>query len=248
MHDLRTRAVDDGLSRRAAAKRFGIPVGPPGCFTQGDGEFRAEAPGRVTRAPGALRRGAARSYLPCRGSCGATESRGKKTGRAVEQDRPDVLRKRRDRFEAPPDLNPSKLVLIDETWTATNIARTHGRCRSGVMPGSGSNDRLSSVPIIWWRAQKGGSKTRFWPLKRWLCEREPPHCQRSRIACQGGNNRPLTLKASMPWLTMIRQMPKCFRPTAVTTAITFAKQSPDAQAHRSFRERLIVKSQFGLMR
>ena len=95
---------------------------------------------------------------------------------------------------------------------------------------------------------KGGSKTRFWPLERRLYEQEPPHCQRSRIACQGGNDRPPTSKASMPWLTTIRQMPKRFRPTAVTTAITFARQSPDAQAHRSLRERPIVKSQFGSMR
>ena len=245
--DIRTRAVDDGLSRRAAAKRFGVPVGPPGCFTQGDGELRAEAPGRVTRAPGALRRGAARSYLPCRGSSGATESRGKKTGRAVEQDRPDVLRKRRDRFEAPPDLDPSKLVLIDETWTATNMARTHGRCRSGAMP-----DRVQTIDCYpcpsFGGGRKGDSKTRFRPLKRRLYDQDPPHCQRSRIACQGGNDRPPTSKASMPWLTMIRQMPKCFRPTAVTTVITFAKQSPDAQAHRSLRERPIVKSQFGSMR
>lgn len=55
----------------------------------------------------------------------------KKTGHAVEQDRPDVLKKRRDWFEAQPDLDPERLVFIDETWTATNMARTHGRCRRG---------------------------------------------------------------------------------------------------------------------
>jgi transposase len=55
----------------------------------------------------------------------------KKTGHAVEQDRPDVLKKRRDWFEAQPDLDPGRLVFIDETWTATNMARTHGRCRRG---------------------------------------------------------------------------------------------------------------------
>jgi hypothetical protein len=41
------------------------------------------------------------------------------------------LRKRRAWFEAQPDLDPEKLVFIDETWTATNMARTHGRCRRG---------------------------------------------------------------------------------------------------------------------
>ncbi len=29
------------------------------------------------------------------------------------------------------DLDPEKLVFIDETWTATNMTRSHGRCRRG---------------------------------------------------------------------------------------------------------------------
>jgi hypothetical protein len=29
------------------------------------------------------------------------------------------------------DLDPERLVLIDETWTATNMPRSHGRCRRG---------------------------------------------------------------------------------------------------------------------
>jgi transposase len=41
------------------------------------------------------------------------------------------LSKRRAWFEAQPDLDPEKLVFIDETWTATNMARTHGRCARG---------------------------------------------------------------------------------------------------------------------
>lgn len=55
----------------------------------------------------------------------------KKTGHAVEQDRPDVLKKRLDWFEGQLDLDPDKLVFIDETWTATNMTRSHGRCRRG---------------------------------------------------------------------------------------------------------------------
>jgi transposase len=39
--------------------------------------------------------------------------------------------KRRAWFKAQPDLDPAKLVFIDETWTATNMARTHGRCARG---------------------------------------------------------------------------------------------------------------------
>ncbi len=29
------------------------------------------------------------------------------------------------------DLDPTRLVFIDETWTATNMTRSHGRCRRG---------------------------------------------------------------------------------------------------------------------
>ena len=29
------------------------------------------------------------------------------------------------------DLDPDRLVFIDETWAKTNMARTHGRCRRG---------------------------------------------------------------------------------------------------------------------
>jgi transposase len=34
-------------------------------------------------------------------------------------------------FEDQPDLDPARLVFIDETWTATNMARTRGRCARG---------------------------------------------------------------------------------------------------------------------
>ena len=34
-------------------------------------------------------------------------------------------------FEDQPDLDPARLIFIDETWTATNMARTHGRCQRG---------------------------------------------------------------------------------------------------------------------
>ena len=55
----------------------------------------------------------------------------KKTARAAEQDRPDVLKRRWDRFEGQLDLDPAKLVFIDETWASTNMARTHGRAPKG---------------------------------------------------------------------------------------------------------------------
>ena len=41
------------------------------------------------------------------------------------------MKRRRAWFEAQPDLDPERLVFIDETWAKTNMARTHGRCRRG---------------------------------------------------------------------------------------------------------------------
>jgi len=52
-------------------------------------------------------------------------------GHAIEQDRPDILTQRQDWFDGQLDLDPERLVFIDETWTATNMARTHGRCPRG---------------------------------------------------------------------------------------------------------------------
>ena len=34
-------------------------------------------------------------------------------------------------FEAQPDLDPARLVFIDETWTTTNMVRARGRCAKG---------------------------------------------------------------------------------------------------------------------
>ena len=55
----------------------------------------------------------------------------KKSAHAAEQDRPDVLMRRQDWFETQPDLDPERLVFIDETWASINMARRHGRCRRG---------------------------------------------------------------------------------------------------------------------
>jgi hypothetical protein len=34
-------------------------------------------------------------------------------------------------FEGQLDLDPDRLVFIDETWASTNMARTHGRTPRG---------------------------------------------------------------------------------------------------------------------
>ena len=55
----------------------------------------------------------------------------KKTAHAAEQERPDVAAKRRTWFDAQPDLDPERLVFIDETGASTKMARLRGRAKRG---------------------------------------------------------------------------------------------------------------------
>jgi hypothetical protein len=55
----------------------------------------------------------------------------KKTAHASEQDRPDILTRREAWFESQLDLDPARLVFIDETWASTNMARRYGRAFRG---------------------------------------------------------------------------------------------------------------------
>ena len=55
----------------------------------------------------------------------------KKSAHAAEQDRPDVLKRREAWFEGQLDLDPERLVFIDETWASTNMARLRGRAPKG---------------------------------------------------------------------------------------------------------------------
>ncbi|MQW79202.1 IS630 family transposase, partial [Sinorhizobium meliloti] len=65
----------------------------------------------------------------------------KKTAHALEQERPDLLKRRQDWFDAQLDLDPARLVFIDETGLSTKMSRLRGRsprgerCRSGVPHG-----------------------------------------------------------------------------------------------------------------
>jgi DDE superfamily endonuclease len=61
----------------------------------------------------------------------ATRSRAKKTAHASEQERPDIVKRREDWFEGQLDLDPERLVFIDETWASTNMARRYGRATRG---------------------------------------------------------------------------------------------------------------------
>jgi transposase len=65
----------------------------------------------------------------------------KKTAHASEQERPDLLKRRQAWFDEQLELDPEKLVFIDETGLSTKMARRYGRaprgerCRSGVPHG-----------------------------------------------------------------------------------------------------------------
>ncbi|MBP8235927.1 MAG: transposase [Rhizorhabdus sp.] len=63
--------------------------------------------------------------------CPAADHAQKKTAHAAEQDRPDILRRRQEWFDEQLDLDPARLVFIDETWASTNMARRYGRAPRG---------------------------------------------------------------------------------------------------------------------
>ncbi len=56
----------------------------------------------------------------------------KKSMRAAEQERADVVRARRRWMREQGLLDPARLVFVDETATSTNMARLRGRCERGV--------------------------------------------------------------------------------------------------------------------
>jgi transposase len=55
----------------------------------------------------------------------------KKSLRAAEQDRPDVAAARSEWRAAQPNLNPGRLIFLDETWAKTNMTRQYGRAACG---------------------------------------------------------------------------------------------------------------------
>ena len=171
--DLRRRVVtvvDDGMSRRGAAKRFGIAPSTAIKWVRAwrlTGSYRPRAQGGDRRS----QRIEARvetvlalveetpdmtlaeivAHLESEHGVRVSQStvwrffhrRGitfKKTAHASEQQRPDVLRRRRAWFETQPALNPGKLIFVDETGASTKMARRGGRalrghrCRAPVPP------------------------------------------------------------------------------------------------------------------
>jgi transposase len=68
----------------------------------------------------------------------------KKSERAAEQNRADVAAAREVWRGQQAELNAQRLVFLDETGAATNMARRYGRCRRG-------ERLLSSVPWGHWK-------------------------------------------------------------------------------------------------
>src|SRR4051812_13346035 len=90
---------------------------------------------RTSRSRSSERRWPRTGSRSAMAACGAFStgagSRSKKTAHAAEQDRPDVLRRREAWFEGQLDLDPERLVFVDETWASTNMARIRGRAPRG---------------------------------------------------------------------------------------------------------------------
>ncbi|HMB77109.1 MAG TPA: IS630 family transposase [Kiloniellaceae bacterium] len=164
-NDLRERlvsAVDGGLSRRSAAKRFGVAAstaikwvdrwrrtGDVGPGPQG-GDRRShrieahaeeilalieEAPD-ITLAEIAAQLDEAHGLTVAQSTVWRLLDRHamtfkKKTAHACEQQRADVLRHRQAWFDAQLDLEPERLVFIDETGASTKMARRYGRSPRG---------------------------------------------------------------------------------------------------------------------
>jgi transposase len=162
--DLRSRvivAVDAGMSRRAAAERFGVGVATAvrwmhewritgaSCAKPKGGDQRShrieayravvlaaiEAQVDITLVELAelLRREHRVSFAPSTiwRFLDARQSPSKKTAHASEQARSDVDARRRAWFDNQPDLDPEHLVFIDETGASTKVARMRGRAKRG---------------------------------------------------------------------------------------------------------------------
>lgn len=69
--------------------------------------------------------------MPSGSSCTRKSSASKKTLHASEQDRADVARRRAQWRRYQGQIDPARLVFIDETWTKTNMAPLRGWAAKG---------------------------------------------------------------------------------------------------------------------
>lgn len=154
-------AIDGGLSCRQAAERFGVSAASAvrwAALRRRTGDVTPRLQGGGSSIP-AHRNPRRSDPRPRRGDAGhhadgvadaarragdrrrprhavavlrsASDHRQKKTAHAAEQDRPDLLKRREERFDGQLDLDPNRLVFIDETWASANMARKCGRAPKG---------------------------------------------------------------------------------------------------------------------
>ena len=154
-------AVDDGMSRRGAGKRVGIAPSTAIKWVRAwrlTGSYRPRAQGGDRRSQRIEARAEvvlalveetpdmtlAEIAAPLESGHGVRVSQNtvwrffhrrsitfNKSAHASEQQRPDVLQRRRAWFEAQPALDPERLVFVDETGASTKMARRCGRAPRG---------------------------------------------------------------------------------------------------------------------
>ena len=162
--DLRRRvvtAVDDGMSRRGATKRFSIAPSTAIKWVRAwrlTGSYRPRPQGGDRRSQRIEARAETvlalvaetpdmtlaeiAAHLDSEHGLRVSQStvwrffhrRGitfKITAHASEQQRVDLLRRRRAWFETQPGLDPERLVFVDETGASTKMARRGGRALRG---------------------------------------------------------------------------------------------------------------------
>jgi transposase len=69
--------------------------------------------------------------LPLEKAAASRADAQKKSLRAAEQDRADIAEARKEWRSSQPDLNPERLVFLDETGAKTNMVRLYGRAPRG---------------------------------------------------------------------------------------------------------------------
>jgi transposase len=74
-------------------------------------------------------------------------SRKKKVPRAAEQDSPEVQEQRREFREGLAEVDPKRLVFVDECGVNTAMSRTHGRAPAGPRVSTDAPARWESIPL-----------------------------------------------------------------------------------------------------
>ena len=164
-NDLRRRvveAVTGGLSTRGAAARFRVAPSTAIHWHRRWRETGSIEPDRQGQPPGSKldaheafigSGGADQGYDAGRDWQKLRQARAdaqKKTGHASEQQRPDVLARRRLWFEGQAGLAPERLIFIDETGASTKMARLRGwsrkgeRCRASIPHGHWKTTTLTA--------------------------------------------------------------------------------------------------------